>query len=176
MLLFGLALVAFGSGVTLMQTPSLEPLTRQQAQGRWDARPYRDYRLVVQIERLEVTCFQELNVRVGREVEVVRDTCQQSWLSRMTIARMFELSERLDLPPECFPSSSDCACQRVRVGQTEFNSELGYPVRLEWQRVLQPHWQHVDYWRTAIERRALPSCSSTVQPIRITLLHIAALN
>jgi hypothetical protein len=145
---------------------------RQDAEARWQTHMPKNYRLAVRIERLARRCFQELEVREGMPLTVLRDTCSPSWLSNITVPRLFELSQRLEQAPECLPSSSDCVCRRVRIGQIEYDEQLGFPRSIYWRRENQSNWQHLHYWQDIWDRRTLPTCGANTQFIRITVVSL----
>jgi hypothetical protein len=172
--ILGLLMVS-GAAVGLAAPAASLSDLRAAAQKRWQGQPISGYRATVQIERPDDLCLQELEVR-GSLVNVVRDTCRPSWLSRMTVSRLFELSQRLDLPSECFPSNQDCSCRRVRIGQAVYDEQLGYPLVLEWRRELQPYWQHIDYWGSVLSKGALPSCGPAVMATRVVVLSLTPMS
>lgn len=149
---------------------------REHAENRWAAQPLAGYRMVVQVERARAICYQELEVRGPQSVLMVRDTCSPSWLSNLTITRMFELSRRLELPPECLPSTRDCICQRERVGQVEYDAAMGYPQMITWQREMRPNWQNLAFWLRAWETRAMPACTTVTLPVRVIVLGLTPLS
>ncbi|HWQ11169.1 MAG TPA: hypothetical protein VNL77_00125 [Roseiflexaceae bacterium] len=141
---------------------------------RWRAHAPQHYRVVVQVGFAGRTCLQEIEVR-GEWKSTLHDTCGSSWLSTLSIPRLFELGERLERPAECFPSSRSCICHRVRVGAIEYDQDLGFPGSITWRRELRPNWQHPDYLLRLWESRALPNCSSPHRALRLTVISLTPL-
>jgi hypothetical protein len=141
---------------------------------RWRSQAPQHYRVVVQVGFAGRTCLQEIEVR-GEWRSTLHDTCGSSWLSTLSISRLFELGERLERPAECFPSSRNCVCQRVRIGEITYDQDLGFPGSIAWRRELRPNWQHPDYLLRLWETRELPNCSAPYRPLRLTVISLTPL-
>lgn len=176
-LMSALAFILMGSGLIAL-SPRVETRNTQRmnALERWKAQAPNDYRIVVQIRLATLTCFQELEIRGGEIAGTIHDTCNRSWLGDLTIERLFELSTRLERPPECFPSSQDCVCQRLRVGNIDYNPRLGYPQILDWRREVRPNWIHTDYWERLWTTRNISPCTSARQRLYIAVTSLTPLN
>jgi hypothetical protein len=142
---------------------------RTNAYQRWTEQAPQHYRLAVEIRLTNVACVQELEIRSGQIASTLRDTCNRSWLGKLTIERLFELSQRLERPPECFPSSADCACQRVRLGTIAYNGQFGFPQVLDWRRELRPNWMNTDYWQRMWDTRTVSACAPTNHRLYIAI-------
>jgi hypothetical protein len=174
-LLAGMVLFILIGGLLAMATLPLTPRDlRLAAQRRWSARPFVNYRLAVQVVFANSLCLQELEVH-GIQPTMLRDTCEQSWLSALTVARLFELSERLEYSPVCYFSSQNCVCQRLRIGQAIYDPSLGYPRLITWQRTARPNWRHPDYWKRMWETRTLPNCATIGNRLEITVISLTPL-
>jgi hypothetical protein len=154
--------------------PETRGTRRASSVERWDARPFRDYRVVVQVSFTGRTCFQEIEVRDGAEY-LAYDSCGSSWLATLSVSRLFELSQRLERPAECFPSSRNCVCHRLRVGSIHYDEELGFPTTITWRRELRANWQHPDYVVRLIETRDLPNCASPNRALNLSVVSLTAL-
>lgn len=169
------ALAAFGglAGVAgPLDTPNAR---RSNAEVRWAAQGIADYRLLVQVEQAFGTCLQEIEVYHDSAPALIRDTCSPTWLSRLTVRRLFEISQRLERASDCYPSSGSCVCQRQRIGDVRYDPGTGFPQMIEWRRELRPNWQHGDFWRRLFEIRELPRCQLATQQTRITVLSLTPL-
>jgi hypothetical protein len=164
-------------GCTLMGMAAM-PLSRsaQRLEGErlWREHAVADYRVVVQVAFTGRTCFQEIEVR-GTWKSITYDTCGSTWLSTLSVPRLFELGKRLEVPAECFPSGRNCVCHRLRVGTIEYDSELGFPDLIVWRRELRPNWNHPDYLLRLWETRELPNCSSPTRPLSLTVISLTPL-
>lgn len=147
---------------------------REMAQQVWKAQSITSYHIVVRAFFAGRTCAQEIEVR-GTRHYMLRDTCNSSWLSSLTVDRLFELSARLEAGPECFPSKQDCICHRVRIGAIEYDPNHGFPTSIGWRREMQPNWQHPAYWKRAWERRELPNCATPVRTLRLEVVSLTPL-
>ena len=173
--LFVLAALLFaGALLGMMPWPETRRSQRMEAQELWETRPFKNYRVMVEIERMQRICFQEIEVRDHR-VRAINDTCDISWLSSMTVPRLFEFSSWMERAPDCYPSSGNCPCQRLRVGRIQYDPVLGDPQEIAWQRQVQANVDHLDFWRRLWEGRTLPNCNTTARPIRIVVLSLVPL-
>ena len=161
--------VVAADSVPLARTP-----LRIAAQARWEGRPFASYRITVRVESQNRSCFQEVEVRDGRNA-VTRDSCRTFWLSALTVTRLFDLSSRLERAPECSPSVQPCACQRLRLGGVSFDEQLGFPTQLTLQRWVRPNPGHVDFWRHLFDQHALPPCNELGAAVRLTVVAVAPL-
>lgn len=174
-LLLTLALFIAAYGLLgMMPWPQTRHDQRLGAETLWNTRPFANYRVTVQIERLQHVCFQELEVQ-GDKVHTLNDTCDMSWLASMTVSRLFELSSWMEQGPDCYPSVGNCSCQRVRLGRIAYDPQLGYPREIVWQRKVQANVDHLDFWQRLWEAQSLPNCSAAMRPVRIVVLSLAPL-
>jgi hypothetical protein len=142
---------------------------RLHAQARWAARPIENYRITVRVESQNRACFQEVESRNARNA-ITRDSCRTFWLSALTVARLFDLSSRLERAPECSPAIQRCACERLRIGGATFDERLGFPTQVSLQRWVRPNPGHFDFWRHLAEQRALPTCGEFGSLVRLTVV------
>ncbi|MFQ3632691.1 hypothetical protein [Roseiflexus sp.] len=147
---------------------------RETAQQLWKSQSITSYHIVVRAFFAGRVCAQEIEVRGTRQY-VLRDTCNSSWLSSLTVDRLFELSARLEAGPECFPSQRDCVCQRVRAGSIEYHPDHGFPSTIGWRREMQPNWQHPAYWKRVWQTHELPNCASPVRSLRLEVVSLTPL-
>lgn len=141
---------------------------------RWQALAPPSYRVLVQVGVSGRVCLQEIEVRGARR-SILHDTCGSTWLSTLAVPRLFELGERLELPAECFPSSRNCICQRVRVGTVVYDPQLGFPGVITWRRELRPNWQNPQYLAQLLETRTLPRCVSATRSLQLTVVSLTPL-
>lgn len=146
-----------------------------QALARWDARPFRSYRIAVQIQRSDALCLQELEVRGDGTASALRDTCGASWFSRLSVARLFDFGSRAEQAPSCYPSPQLCTCQQLRVGLVQYDQRLGYPALIDYERRLRPNLLSVDYWQFLWQQRRAPNCEPASRPVRLTVIALSPL-
>ena len=152
------------------------PIQRMQAQARWSARPFGAYRVAVRVEFSGNVCTQELETSDDRRYRIIANSCRTSWLSVMTVARLFEISERLDQPIPCYTTMQTCLCHRVRVGEIAYDSRLGYPAQIAYRREVRPNLANVEYWRRFVVTRSMPNCGPTEQEVRIAITSLTPIN
>lgn len=168
-LLCGLLLVPSCMLLGIMVWPATPSVRRAAAQNRWAARPFASYRIALRVEFLNQSCFQEIEVQGERVAKTISDTCQTSSFSSLTAGRLFEISQRVEQAPTCYADTEPCACRQLRIGKIEYDETLGYPHVIAYQRVVQPNWTHLDFWKRLWTRRSLPSCGLT-RSTRIVVL------
>jgi hypothetical protein len=154
--------------------PQLPSERRAAAQSRWATRPFTSYRLALRIEYWNRVCFQELEVQGERVRRVVSDTCLTSSFSMMTVPRLYQISERTERAPTCYPDGQPCACRLMRIGKIEYDPHLGYPSQIAYRREAQPNWTHLDFWKHLWLQRDLPTCG-TSRITRIVVISLAPL-
>ncbi|GAB4194208.1 MAG: hypothetical protein OHK0022_09970 [Roseiflexaceae bacterium] len=145
---------------------------RDTARQLWDTRTFSHYRILVQVERADTLCLQELEIRDERSTSTIRDTCGSSWFSQLSVSRLFEFTSRIEQTPSCYPSSQLCTCQQLRVGQVHYDPQLGYPILIDYDRRIRPNPISPDFWRRALESRRPPSCEPASRIVRITVLSL----
>ena len=142
---------------------------RLEAQRRWAARPFANYRVEVQAEYIGIQCVQEIESAGERLRRIVRNDCRTAWFPHMTVARLFEISAGLEHPAPCFITSQVCSCYRVRAGEIAYDPQLGYPRSIAYRRTIYPNLLHIDYWRRAWQDGRLPECGPISPVVRITV-------
>jgi hypothetical protein len=141
-----------------------------QAHARWEARPFSNYQITVQIQRSDTFCLQELEVGGDGAARPLRDTCGSSWFSRLSVARLFDFGSRADQAPSCYPSAQLCTCQQLRIGQVKYDQTLGYPVVVDYERRLRPNLLGLDYWQFLWQQHRIPNCEPSSRPVRLTVV------
>ena len=149
--------------------PEHSAARRLEAQRRWAARPFADYRVMVRAEYSGNRCAQEIESAGERLHRIVRNDCRAAWFSLMTVARLFEISAGLDRPAPCYVAAQICSCYRVRVGAVTYDPQLGYPRNVAYRRQIYPNLLHIDYWRRAWQTGRLPECGPISPVVRITV-------
>jgi hypothetical protein len=145
---------------------------RLDAQQRWNARPFANYRVVVRVEYWGNVCSQDIESAGEKLHRIVRNDCRVSWLSLMTVARLFEISKGLEHPAPCYVASQICSCYRVRAGDAAYDPQLGYPRTVAYRRQIYPNLLHADYWRRIWQNRLLPDCGPISPVVRITVVSL----
>lgn len=174
---FGLFLLVVGlvpDPTSLLSTP---PKTlRITAHERWTARPFRDYRVMVQMWKANHTCRQELTVQ-GSYIEIDQNTCGMFWLPLMTVERLFERSTSLEAGSRCYASvqGPDCACQLMAMGAAVYDDQWGYPRVFTLDYTTVPALYHPDYWRRTWELRAEPQCAPPPETQKFAVLSFVPL-
>lgn len=153
------------------KTPSVR---RAMAQEQWAKQPFEAYRISMRVEFLNQACFQEIEVQQERVSKIISDTCQTSSFSSMTIGRLFEISERAEQAPTCYADTEPCACRQARLGNITYDATFGFPHEINYRRVVQPNWTHLDFWKRLWGRRTIPKCELT-RSTRIMVLSFAPL-
>jgi hypothetical protein len=149
--------------------PDAALATRTEAQARWAARPFTNYRITVRVESSGNICSQELEAAGDRIHRIVANNCRMSWLSLMTVGRLFEISERIEQPAPCYPTVQACLCNRVRVGEVSYDAQLGYPTTIAYRREVRPNMTHAEYWKRLLQTGRFPLCSTPDQDVQITI-------
>jgi hypothetical protein len=142
---------------------------RLDAQRRWAARSFADYRVTVRVEYWGNVCAQDIESAGENLHRIVRDDCRVSWLSLITVARLFEISEGLEHPAPCYAASQTCSCYRVRAGEIAYDPQLGYPRSIAYRREIYPNLLHIDYWRRVWQTGQLPECGPISPMVRMTV-------
>jgi hypothetical protein len=168
------SLVLGGLGIVAWSLPHSREEQRLAAQRRWEARPFSAYRVTVEIERLNTTCIEDLEVR-GAEIRVIQDSCAIGWLPDMIVPNLFQLGARLERGPECFPPAG-CSCARVRSGRVTYDKQLGFPREISIRRYYRPSWHQLDYWRYSWRNWELPSCSTSIGGLNARVLALTPLD
>lgn len=147
----------------------------ERNQRRWVERSFSTYRMSLQIERLGVVCTQEFDAQGEDVVRVIKDTCDTPWLASMTVGRLFDVHERIvrSAAAHCYPSDLFCTCRRMLTRQIVYDSELGYPQLMIYERSTGFNWPNLDFWKYLVERRALPNCTT---PHRNLIIAVTSLS
>jgi hypothetical protein len=156
--------------------PGLPIARRLDAQSRWGARPFGDYRISVRVEASGTICTQELETAGERVDRIISNNCRLSWLSLMTVARLFEIGERLEQPAPCYATLQTCLCHRIRVGEVRYDPALGYPSGISYRREVRPNLAGIEFWRRLWETHKLPRCGPTTQNVRIMIMSLTPLS
>jgi hypothetical protein len=169
--LFSIVLLAIASCglLTAQSWPTPPEARRQDAQRRWYARPFADYRVAVRVEFWGNVCSQEIETVGERIHRIVRNDCRLSWLSVMTVARLFEISEGLEHPLPCYVAAQACSCYRVRSGEIAFDPQLGYPRIIAYRREIYPNLVHAEYWKRLWQTRQMPNSGPISPVVKITV-------
>lgn len=155
--------------------PGLPASRRLRAQQLWSERKFINYHATVRVEYWGSVCSQEIVVEGEQLRQIVRNDCRLSWLSLMTVGRLFEISESLEHPIPCFIATQTCSCYRVLNGEIIYDSQLGYPRTISYRREINPNLLQLDYWRRLWETRRLPECGPVSPAVRITVLSVRPL-
>lgn len=150
--------------------PSLPLVRRIDAESRWAERPFADYRIAVRVEASGTTCTQELETSGERIRRIISNNCRLSWLSLMTVARLFEISERLEQPAPCYATLQTCLCHRIRTGDVRYDARWGFPSTIVYRREVRPNLAGLEYWRRVWETHHLPNCGPSDQQVRIMIV------
>jgi hypothetical protein len=162
-------LIASCGLLTAQAWPERAAARRLEAQRRWAARPFADYRVAVRVDYWGNLCAQDIESAGERLHRIVRNDCRVGWLSLMTVARLFEISAGLEHPVPCYIASQSCSCYRVRVGEIAYDPQLGYPRSVAYRRQIYPNLLHIDYWRRVWQTGRLPECGPIGPVVRITV-------
>ena len=149
--------------------PAPPAARRLRAHRLWTERQFANYRVAVRVEYWGSVCSQDIESQGEKLHRIVRNDCRLSWLSLMTVARLFEISEGLEHPMPCYVAAQTCSCYRVRNGEIAYDPRLGYPRVISYRREIYPNLVHVDYWRRLWETRRLPECGPISPVVRITV-------
>jgi hypothetical protein len=172
LLSIALLLVVSCGFLTAPSWPQPPEARRIRAQSRWNARPFADYRISVRVEFWGNMCSQEIESVGERVHRIVRNDCRLSWLSLMTVARLFEISEGLEHPLPCYTAAQTCSCYRVRAGDIVFDQRLGYPSSISYRREIYPNLVRAEYWRRLWQTRQLPNCGPVSPVVKVTVTSV----
>jgi hypothetical protein len=138
-----LMLAASGLAAWRVTGPRLE---LEQARRRWEARPFRSYRIEVE-ERLGTSCRYVVEVRDERITSVQYNTCSQViWWRDLPVLSVGALFTRLATAVgSC--GSAGCLCDGVVLLDAKFDPVLGYPRSASLRAEPAVRWLHPDYWR-----------------------------
>lgn len=157
-----------GAGAWISRDTRAREASRREylaARARWDARPFRDYRLVVQ----DGSCTYDVLVRRGQINSGYRDSCN---LRARTVESLFALVGGNGTPAtHC--SVYGCLCETVTRVVAEYDTTLGYPRKLIMESTLRPNWLHLDLWRRFFADRNTAQCSG-VNRWTINVLYVGA--
>ena len=155
-------------------SPHQELLIQQQ---RWVQRPFTNYRITLQIQNLDRTCYQEFVTQSEQIQAVMADTCNLAWLSDMTVTQLFDINQRIEQSSSmhCYPSEQFCTCRRVTVQQVVYDPQFGYPALILYRRSVQPNWLHIDFWRRWFTTHAMPNCSMPSRYLKIAVTSLTPL-
>jgi len=135
------------------------------ARARWDTRPFRDYRLVVQ----DGSCTYDVLVRNGQINSGYRDSCN---LRARTVESLFAIAGGSGVPAtHC--SVYGCLCETVTRVVAEYDTTLGYPRKLIMESTLRPNWRYLDFWRRFFADRNTTQCNG-VNRWTINVLYVGA--
>lgn len=170
-----LLLMVSCSGLSVLFWPQPSSHLRLQAQRHWSARPFSSYRIAIRVEYAGDVCSQALETKGENLHRILYNNCRPTWMGLTTVARLFEIGERLDRPQPCYSLSQICTCVRVRQGDVIYDTQLGYPVTIAYRREIRPNVLNVDYWRRLIFFRQLPNCGPINQSVRIAVTALVPL-
>jgi hypothetical protein len=173
LLVAALLLIASCSLLSAQAWPDQPAARRLDAQRRWAARPFKSYRIVLRVEYWGNVCSQEIEATGESIQRIVHNNCQLSWLSVMTVARLFQISEELEHPMPCFVTAQTCSCYRVRASDISFDPQLGYPRLIAYRRETFPNLVHIAYWRRLWQTRQLPDCGPLSPVVRVTITSLS---
>ncbi len=166
------ALVISCLGTSALSLSVVSAPQRLEAQRRWSARSFASYRIAIRVDFGGNICAQELETKGEFLRRVLHNNCRPNWLGLTTVARLFEIDERLDRPQPCYSLSQICSCARVRQGEIAYDTQLGFPAMIVYRREIRPNLLHADYWRRLLDTRQLPNCGPMNQPVRIAVVAI----
>jgi hypothetical protein len=129
----------------------------------------------VRVEYSGNICSQELETSGDRIRRIISNNCRMSWLSLMTVSRLFEISQRIEHPAPCYATIQTCLCHRIRVGEVAYDAGLGYPTLIAYRREVRPNLAHMEYWKRVWETRRMPRCGPPDQDVRITITSLTPL-
>jgi hypothetical protein len=152
--------------------PEQPALRRLDAQRLWRERPFASYRVVVQVEYWGNACSQVIESSGDKLHRIVRNDCRVAWISLLTVARLFEISEGLEHVAPCYIGSQACSCYRVRAGETSYDPQLGYPREVAYRREIYPNLAHAEYWRRVWQSHQLPECGPISPLVRMTVVSL----
>jgi len=157
----GAAFVLSGMLLGVIGLPQTPGARRAAAEHLWEARPFSAYRVAMRIEFWNRVCFQEVEINGERVQKLLSDTCSAPSFASLTVPRLFDIGERMDQAPSCYPDAEPCACRLIRLGTVDYDPQLGYPRKIAYRREIQPNWSHPDFWKRLADRHTLPTCGST---------------
>jgi hypothetical protein len=162
-------LIASCGLLTAQSWPDRAEARRLDAQRRWATRQFASYRVAVRVEYWGNLCAQDIESAGEKLHRIVQSDCRMSWISLMTVARLFEISEGLEHLAPCYVAAQICSCYRVRIGEIAYDPQLGYPRTIAYRRAIYPNLAHADYWRRGWQTGRMPECGPISPVVRITV-------
>jgi hypothetical protein len=129
------------------------------AERRWALRQFGSY----QLELVDKTCTQKIEVRNERVVKVAPNRCE---VPPRSITDLFELIRRDgSVSQECI--FHGCICDDVIRVNAIYDDGLGFPSRILVRLRAEPNWRHPEFWERAWARKQLPSCDGMAEGSKI---------
>lgn len=170
-------LIITGCALMGMLSWSVSPAQRRaEAEQRWNARTFANYRIAIRIEYGNNACAQELETNGDRLRRIVANSCRVSWIGATTVARLFEISQLLDRPTPCYASMQSCSCYRVLQGSVAYDAQLGYPTTIVYRREVQPNVTNPEYWKRLWSTRRVPTCGPTNYDVTISVVALSPIS
>jgi hypothetical protein len=157
-IIVGFVGIFIGSVIIASTLPITPAERRANAYQRWKDQALERYEIALYVDFLDQSCFQKLEIEGNRINNVIADTCKTSSSTAMTIDRLFELSERAELPSSCYADGEPCACKQVRYGHVSYDKDLGIPTEISYGRLVTYNPSHLDFWKSIAKRKNLPEC------------------
>jgi hypothetical protein len=130
------------------------------ARARWAARPFVNYRMVVNTASPHWQCHQDVDVTREQMVTVREDSCGRSL---PTVSRLFDeidtIQEQADMQAALM-SSDQRACYRSSRVMARYDTLHGYPQHIEWRFASHLDWASPALWQHLWATGALPSCNT----------------
>lgn len=165
-----------GSGLTLLLwllgmvgwyvSPAAE---FNRARSAWQAQPVPHYRLV--IERPQIWCQQDVEVRYEQIAQVIENTCP---IESLTVSTLFQRIADLDgQRTDAFLPRNLCTCTSALQASVVYDSEQSFPreVTIVEQRGI--NWRELSCWRDLLLLEPLPACDLPPALAQPRITHIS---
>ncbi len=145
-----------------------------RARSVWEHRAVGHYRLM--IERPQIWCMQDVEVRNETIVDVIENNCP---IESLTVSSLYDRIADLDgMQTDAFLPLSMCTCRSELQARVSYHPELSYPTGVTITEIREVNWREFSCWRALVLQEDLPTCDlppALAQP-RITHISLIPLS
>ena len=125
------------------------PESADQAQARWQARSFANYRMVLE----DGACQMDYEVRNERVAWGYELTCGRG--NARTVSNLFEyIRTQQHSAPACMVAR--CLCRKSTTLEVRYHARLGYPTRIAVTTSAWPNWSRAEFWQYLLSRAHNP--------------------
>ena len=144
-----------------------QPEALVEARERWDARPFKRYRMGMLYSSHQINCRQDVEIRGEMVITIFQNTCPQGAL---TVSAIFkQIDTHLDTHAgQCGPNG--CGCDGPIGVDADYDAQFGYPRSMELRLRPEERWQYIAYWRYVLPGGFCQPSNFRSQTIRVVSL------